>query len=608
MKQRVAAVVCVIAFSGLVTACKEQTISGPGFLCDVTNPVRDVFISPSNATVLIRSPARSTDVIQLKATATNRAGNIRTDVPFTFSSSDATIATVDSTGLVHAIKPGTVTIKASTCGESATTQVTVVNTVVSVQVAPAVQTAVAGDSILVIARAIGQTGASLPDVKFIFTLSPTASGTIKVVNDSTAYVFPTSPGNLTVTASGEGSSASSVISVLAKVFLAGAATAGAIDAGGNYACGLITLGRGYCWGLNDNSQLGAPTDSVCFPEIIPFADSLQAAPRTCSLLPLRIAPLLSFSTVSAGDSTACAIATTGRAYCWGLDDAGQVGDGSVGTRPTPTLVTSALSFTTVTVGGHHSCGLAIGGGAYCWGLDSSSQLGDARHVKSTTPIPVSSGGQSALILSSISAGGLHTCGVAADGTALCWGNNDLGQIGAGGIGGNAETPAGVATALRFTSISAGGQHTCAIAVGGAAYCWGSNITGQLGTGAVGGASAAPVAVSGGLTFSRISSGFHHTCGLTTGGAVFCWGENGDLQLGRGPVTGGDVPSGTPTQVGGGQLPGGVTFTAISAGTNHTCGVGSDGFAYCWGSNVFGALGNTLQAAFRGFPQRVATPQ
>jgi len=126
-----------------------------------------------------------------------------------------------------------------------------------------------------------------------------------------------------------------------------------------------------------------------------------------------------------------------------------------------------------------------------------------------------------------------------------------------------------------------------------------------------------VAVAGGLTFSRISAstgtqfklvGHGHTCGLTTTGAVFCWGDDSDLQLGRGQFTGGNGIGTTPVQVAQGERAGGVTFTSVSAGSRHSCAVGSDGNAYCWGSNVLGALGNQLQAAFRGQPQKVATPR
>jgi alpha-tubulin suppressor-like RCC1 family protein len=279
----------------------------------------------------------------------------------------------------------------------------------------------------------------------------------------------------------------------------------------------------------------------------------------------------------------------------------------------------------ITYGGQHACGLATGGTAYCWGADSLGQLGDSRLVHSTTPIPVSGGGAAA-VLAGISAGFRHTCGVNAAGTAFCWGSNERGQLGAGTTGGFVDTPVQVLGGLQFATISAGGDHTCGITTGGAAYCWGSNFDGQLGNGSVGGVSATPVAVSGGLTFTRISAstgtrstdalgsplkltGAGHTCGLTTAGAIYCWGDNVNLALGRGPFSGGpSAASGTPQQVTGGELPAGMTFSSVSAGSVHTCGVATDGSAYCWGSNIFGALGNTFQAAFRGLPQRVATPR
>ncbi len=611
MKKTVVLAVSTIALSLLAAACKEEVVTGPGFVCDVTNPVRDLSIGPANSVVLVRSPARETDTLQLHVQATNRNGNARFDVPITFSSSDSTIATVDSVGLVHARKPGSITVKASTCGKTATTRVTVVAAVVTVKIKADTLTIVVGDSVLVTARAIGQTGDTLSDVKFKFAVSPSSSATIKTASDSTsAYVFATSPGTLTVTATGEGSNASVAITVLPRSFLSGTATAGTIDAGGSYTCGLISTGRGYCWGLNDHKQLGAVSDSVCFSNTDTRTDTLENAPATavkaCSLLPLRLAPTVAFATISAGDSSACGISTTGRAYCWGTNIHGELGNGSLGLRGIATLVTSALNFTSISTGGGHTCAIAVGGTGYCWGQDSLGQLGDARLINSSTPIPVSGGGGPA-IFSTISAGGRHTCALLLDGTAFCWGSNDSSQLGVGSTGGIADTPAQVTTGTRFTSISSGRDHTCAIAVGGAAFCWGSNAFGQLGTGAIGAQSPVPVAVAGGLSFARISAGYSHTCGLTTGGAVYCWGENRDLQLGRGPATGSSVADGTPVQVSGGGLPAGVTFTTVTAGAAHSCGVGSDGFAYCWGSNVFGALGNTLQAAFRGFPQRVATP-
>jgi alpha-tubulin suppressor-like RCC1 family protein len=332
-------------------------------------------------------------------------------------------------------------------------------------------------------------------------------------------------------------------------------------------------------------------------------------------VPLRISRALEFASISAGDSTGCAITIAGRAYCWGNGKRGTVGNGTTDDQSAPTLVTNALTFTSISVGGQHACGLATGGLAYCWGADSLGQLGDSRLVNSTTPIPVSGGGSTA-VFASISAGFRHTCAVTATGTAFCWGSNERGQLGAGTSGGFVDTPVQVLGGLQFASISAGGDHTCGVTSGGAAYCWGSKFDGQLGNGATGGFSAVPVAVAGGLTFARISAstgtrtrdldnnpmkitGAGHTCGLTTGGAVYCWGDNENLQLGRGPFSSGpQSASGVPQQVLGGELTAGLNFVSVSAGSVHSCGVTTDGAAYCWGSNIFGALGNKFQAAFR----------
>lgn len=630
MKRSAFAGLTAVSLAFCLTACDDNKVTGTGFICDVTNPVGSVIITQAGSRIVVHSPALGTDTTVVAAVATDRFGGARTDVTIGFSSSDTTIATVDAAGIVRAKKPGVVKIKASTCGESATTSVTVVANVARITVTPGSDTVLTGDSAVYTAHAFGADNSAVPGTKFTFTASPSSTVSIHQTSDSTATVVGAAAGTAIVTATGEGQNSTSTVLVLARVFLAGNAVASSFDAGDDLSCGIITLGHGFCWGLNNHGQVGAAADSVCFPSTqssTSKSDTTKTAALPCSLNPKGLATTVDFASISAGDSTACAISLGGRAYCWGKGTQGAIGNGTVANRVAPTLVTSALSFTSVSVGGGHACALTSTNTAYCWGADSLGQLGDARRINSTTPIPVSGGGGGATF-TNISAGYRHTCAVAPDGTGFCWGDNTFGQLGDGTLA-PSETPVQVAGGVRFSSISAGGDHTCGVTTSGAAVCWGSDISGQLGNGVVGGLSATPVAVLGGQIFSRISAstgtttstvdtlgvvtrfkeGSGHTCALSTTGGIFCWGDDGDLQLGRGPFSsGGNSASATPVRVVGGELGGSVTFVSVSTGSRHSCGVGNDGAAYCWGSNVFGALGNTLQAAFRGLPQRVATPK
>lgn len=203
-----------------------------------------------------------------------------------------------------------------------------------------------------------------------------------------------------------------------------------------------------------------------------------------------------------------------------------------------------------------------------------------------------------LSFNSISAGADHSCGVTKAGDAYCWGENG-GRLG-NGLTADSSKPVAVAGYLKFASVSAGGTHTCGVTTEGAAYCWGNNGSGQLGNNTQTN-STVPVPVSGGLVFMSISAGLFHTCGITTNGAAYCWGSNSDGELGYGTL-----PS-IPNPLGGPPMPamistvpvpvsGGLTFTSLSAsriyfaGGSYTCGLVTGGVAYCWGSNLMGALG------------------
>ncbi|MGH7639026.1 MAG: Ig-like domain-containing protein [Gemmatimonadaceae bacterium] len=180
----------------------------------------------------------------------------------------------------------------------------------------------------------------------------------------------------------------------------------------------------------------------------------------------------------------------------------------------------------------------------------------------------------------VSGGIGYSCGLRPNGSAYCWGRNFDGQLGDGTTT-QRNVPTIVPAEATFTALVAGGHHTCVLVPpAGGAYCWGANGSGELGDGTQNNATA-PQQVTGGLTFTTIAVGEQHTCGLTAAGAAYCWGENGSGQLGDGTNDNRLAPT---------AVTGGHTFTQIAAKGAHTCALNASAIAYCWGHNLSGQLG------------------
>jgi alpha-tubulin suppressor-like RCC1 family protein len=365
----------------------------------------------------------------------------------------------------------------------------------------------------------------------------------------------------------------------ATVTVTATVTFASVAAGGAHSCALTSSGSAYCWGRGESGQLGAPAPTVC-TDIGP-----------CSLIALAVAGGFSFTQVVAGGAHTCALTSDGSAYCWGNNTSGQLGDNSTTARTAPTAVATNLKFATLDAGTNHTCGLTISGAAYCWGANSRGQLGDGTTTNRSVPVAVSG----ALTFQIVTAGGFdigQTCGLTTGGAAYCWGDNERGQLGTGASNIAAHSsPAQVSGGLTFVGLSAGlGRHTCGFTSAGAAYCWGENSFGALGNGSSTD-SPVPTAVSGGIVFTQLKAGgfIGHTCGFTAAGVAYCWGENERGQVGDGSTVDRLTPS---------AVTGGLNFVSLEAGFRHTCGRASDGIVYCWGSNAAGQLGNnsTTQAA------------
>ena len=252
---------------------------------------------------------------------------------------------------------------------------------------------------------------------------------------------------------------------------------------------------------------------------------------------------------------------------------------------------AAVSFPTergiVAAGGRHSCGLDAGGSALCWGANDQGQLGDGTRNDHTDPAVVAGD----LNFTQLSAGASHTCGVSRDGDVYCWGNNERGQLGDATTL-ERDTPVRVGASGPFKTVRAGFSHSCALSRGGEISCWGSNAYGQLGSGS-GLTSTRPVDVAGGLRFGALAVGWNHSCGITVGGDLYCWGSNSGGQLGDGSRDDRRVPT---------RVAASARFMSVAAGNQHTCAVTTTGDLYCWGRNNYGQL--ATGAGDRAQPTRV----
>jgi alpha-tubulin suppressor-like RCC1 family protein len=292
--------------------------------------------------------------------------------------------------------------------------------------------------------------------------------------------------------------------------------------------------------------------------------------------------------VTLGQYHSCAVTSAGAALCWGYNAFGQLGNGTTNSAKTPVAVSGLASgVLAIAAGGYHSCALTTGGGVWCWGYNGDGELGNGGTNNSSTPVSVS-GLASGVRAIAAGAGGFHTCALTSAGAVLCWGFNATGQLG-NSTNTSSRTPVPVSgLSGGVTAITAGGYHTCALMTGRAAYCWGYNGDGELGNGTTNRASL-PVAVSA-LPSGIVAigaGGAGQTCALTSAGGLYCWGYNADGELGIGTTSDATTPVAVPALARG--------VIAIGGGGYHTCALTMAGTVSCWGFNGFGELGNNTTA-------------
>jgi alpha-tubulin suppressor-like RCC1 family protein len=330
-------------------------------------------------------------------------------------------------------------------------------------------------------------------------------------------------------------------------------------------CAIDATGRLFCWGSNDSGILG-----------------LGYGNKTTSPRPIE-SDVGEWVAVAAGSDHSCAIDGTGALYCWGYNSSGELGLGDTVMRTGPKLVAvdGVDHWTGVTTGNYHTCATDALEQLRCWGYNGDGQLGLGDTGQRTAPALVDSAVSG---WRAVSGGHYHTCGLSLDGTLHCWGNNDYGQLGSGAVESPEDEPQPVETDVpAWDAVSAGEYHTCAIASDGPLYCWGKNEDGQLGIESESPFHDSPQRVGGEADrWVDVAAAKHHTCALRSDQVLLCWGDNGNGEVGVGEES--EIFPPTPVESTVGE------WSALAVGDEHTCAVAGDGVIYCWGGNGDGQLG------------------
>lgn len=289
-------------------------------------------------------------------------------------------------------------------------------------------------------------------------------------------------------------------------------------------------------------------------------------------------------------------------YLWGDNTYGQLGNGTTtGSAMVPTAEPSGSDWYVLAAGDDHVCGVQVDRSLWCWGRNRYGTIGNGAGGLGTpdepSPVQVGSAIDWRLVEGSVAGGRRNTCAIDRSKQLWCWGDNGSGQVGDGTVT-DRFTPVQVGSASDWTQVTAGPGHVCGIRNTDQLYCWGDNGFGQLGVGDFTDR-ITPTQVAG--SWSDVDAGALHTCAITTIGELYCWGSNSSGQIGQdsseiGLLVSPAVPEG-PT----GSF---ATWTDISAGRSHTCGVQDQddgegvitGMIFCAGSDSVGQIGNGLPDA------------
>lgn len=361
--------------------------------------------------------------------------------------------------------------------------------------------------------------------------------------------------------------------------------------GGGHTCAVMTNGTMRCWGRGEFGQLG-------YGDRLSLGDDELAGAGGLVSVPGKVV------SADAGEDHTCAVSDRGQVRCWGRNLRGQLGRGGRDNMGDDETVSEMSSVSlgeraiAVSAGFAHSCAVTELGNLFCWGANEAGQLGygdttdygllPGERPENRGPVPL---GAKAI---GVAAGAKHTCALLEGGDVLCWGRGESGQTGRGDGLSWGDTPqrlpaAGQRVALGgpAVAITAGDLHTCALMANGTARCWGYGWDGRLGLGSTHNigddeavSSVQPIRFATAIT--SLSAGSQHTCLTTAAGEVSCFGRGNVGQLGRGDAedAGAEFAAGAMATISlGSQLP----ARSVAAGPRWSCAVFGTSLR-CWGEN------------------------
>ena len=344
-----------------------------------------------------------------------------------------------------------------------------------------------------------------------------------------------------------------------------------VSVGLQHTCAVKTDSTLWCWGSNEKNQIHLGTPGV----------------RTT---PSNVGGT-AWNRVSCGQYHTCALRTNNTLACFGFNGSGQLGGVPLSTDSTWVEV-PGNDWKAVSAGEYHTCAVKTNGTLWCWGDNHTGQVGPGNMFEpQISPIQVAGTGWK-----SVSGNHLHTCATKEEGSLWCWGNNSDYQLGSQAS--FSQEPRQV-EGMDWLDVTTGTSSTCALKTDNSLTCWGANYAGQLGNTTIpidkDSKTATPTPVSG-VNWRSESAGRAHVCAVNADGKLLCWGDNKDGQLGPKGAT--SVP--TPTIMGTSAQ----NWTMVSSGFTHSCAVSTDGSIYCWGENTKGQLGTGGTEA-RTTPTKVA---